>query len=108
MHAGADNLEVPETNVTPVAVARVLGDERLMPSFSFSGAALELTLDASMSHDLDGSIAMRARSPTSSTTPDASNPRYFGDSSGLPPARYPARTFQSSAFTLDAATLTRT
>ena len=55
--ACADNLEVPETNVTPVAVARVQGDERLMPSFSFSGASLELTLDASKSHDLDGSIA---------------------------------------------------
>lgn len=55
--ACADNLEVPETNVTPVAVARVLGDDRIMPSFAFSGAALELTLDASKSHDLDGSVA---------------------------------------------------
>lgn len=55
--ACADNLEVPETNVTPVAVARVLGDDRLMPSFSFAGSPLELTLDASMSHDIDGSIA---------------------------------------------------
>ena len=55
--ACADNLEVPETNVTPVAVARVLDDDRIMPSFSFSGPTLELTLDASQSRDLDGSIA---------------------------------------------------
>jgi len=55
--ACADNLQTPETNVTPVAVARVLDDDRVMPSFSFSGAALELRLDASKSHDLDGSIA---------------------------------------------------
>jgi hypothetical protein len=55
--ACVDNLEVPETNVTPVAVARVLDDERVMPSFMFSGAPLQLTLDASKSHDLDGTIA---------------------------------------------------
>ena len=51
--ACADNLEVPETNVTPVAVARLLDDDRVMPSVT----ALELTLDASKSTDLDGSIA---------------------------------------------------
>jgi len=55
--ACVDNLEVPETNVTPVAVARVLDDERLLPSFSFPGSALELTLDASKSSDLDGTVA---------------------------------------------------
>jgi hypothetical protein len=54
--ACADNLQVPETNVTPVAVARVLDDERVMPSFKLEGAALELTLDGSQSHDPDGSI----------------------------------------------------
>lgn len=54
--ACVDNLQVPETNVTPVAVARVLDDERLMPSFTFTGAALEVTLDASHSHNLDGEI----------------------------------------------------
>lgn len=53
----ADNLKVPETNVTPVAVARVLDDERLMPSFPFNGESLELTLDGSQSHDADGSIS---------------------------------------------------
>jgi hypothetical protein len=55
--ACVDNLQTPETNVTPVAAARVLDDERVMPSFSFTAPALELTLDASKSRDLDGSIA---------------------------------------------------
>lgn len=55
--ACVDNLEVPETNVSPVAVARVLDDERYMPSFAFSGSALTLTLDASKSSDPDGTIA---------------------------------------------------
>jgi hypothetical protein len=55
--ACVDNLQTPETNVTPVAVARVLDDDRVMPSFSFEGSPLELTLDASKSTDLDGTIA---------------------------------------------------
>ena len=55
--ACADNLDIPETNVTPLAVARLLNDPSPMPSVTLSGtAALELTLDASKSRDPDGSI----------------------------------------------------
>lgn len=55
--ACADNLDIPQTNVTPVAVARLLDDTSPMPTVTLSGAsALELTLDASKSRDPDGSI----------------------------------------------------
>lgn len=54
--ACADNLQIPETNVTPVAVARVLDDDRLMPTFEYTGTPVEITLDGSLSADPDGAI----------------------------------------------------
>jgi hypothetical protein len=54
--ACSDNLQIKNTNLKPVAVARVLGGEGLMPSFVFSGEARELTLDGSASSDPDGQI----------------------------------------------------
>lgn len=54
--ACADNLQIPATNVTPVAVARVLGDDSPEPNITFSGAPVAVTLDGSGSLDPDGSI----------------------------------------------------
>ena len=52
----ADNLQVPDTNVTPVAVARALADNPTNPVYTFTGRPVSVTLDASQSHDPDGSI----------------------------------------------------
>ena len=54
--ACADNLQVPDTNVTPVAVARILNDDRKDPSVTLSGASVTVMLDGSRSRDPDGSI----------------------------------------------------
>jgi len=58
MDACADNLLIPPTNVTPVAVARLLDDDSPNPTVEVDApdAPLELTLDASESRDPDGQI----------------------------------------------------
>lgn len=99
--ACADNLQIPTTNVTPVAVARLLGDESPTPTVSIETpdapdaphpphvphVPIELTLDASQSYDPDGSIrtyrwlsATLARSAAPADDLDA------GDSAGMPDA----------------------
>ena len=52
----ADNLQVPLTNVTPVAVARVMDDSRGDPVVTFSGKPVTVRLDGSQSRDPDGEI----------------------------------------------------
>lgn len=64
----ADNLQVPYTNVAPVAVAAIQNDSRKDASFTLGAQPLSLTLDASRSRDVDGSI--RAYRWLSATTPD--------------------------------------
>jgi hypothetical protein len=64
----ADNLQVPYTNVTPVAVASILNDARKDASFTLGDQPVSVTLDASMSRDLDGEV--RTYRWLSATTPD--------------------------------------
>jgi hypothetical protein len=65
----SDNLEIKSTNLKPVAVARVQGEEGLMPSLPFTG---KLTLDGSGSSDPDGEIrAFRWISATPQVEDDA-------------------------------------
>lgn len=55
--ACADNLAIPEANITPIADARIVGSDSHSPSVDFSGSKVAVTLDGSHSHDADGSIA---------------------------------------------------
>jgi hypothetical protein len=50
------NLGVPEGNRTPTADARVLGMEGLNATVDYMGMPVKVTLDASFSKDLDGTI----------------------------------------------------
>lgn len=52
----SDNLQIKNTNLKPLAVARARGGEGLTPSFTFTGNAFHLTLDGSASSDPDGEI----------------------------------------------------
>jgi hypothetical protein len=54
----ADNLQVPRTNITPVADARVLDqDGRTVMLAASGGGTTSVTLDGSHSRDADGSVA---------------------------------------------------
>jgi hypothetical protein len=54
----ADNLQVPRTNITPIADARVLNqDERTVMLAASGGGTTSVTLDGSHSRDADGSVA---------------------------------------------------
>jgi hypothetical protein len=56
MAACADSLAIPNSNISPVADARIVGMDGHNPSVEFSGSKVAVTLDASHSKDPDGSI----------------------------------------------------
>ena len=74
----ADNLQVPDTEVTPVAVARVLPGASLV----YAGKPLSVTLDGSQSRDPDGTI--RSYRWLSATSPDRVG--VLDDDAGTPSA----------------------
>jgi hypothetical protein len=55
--ACTDSLAIPNANITPIADARIVGSDSHSPSVDFSGSKVAVTLDATHSHDADGSIA---------------------------------------------------